>query len=286
MKNYPLSKSKSIIDYYYKLSNSPFAYSTYTGMCLFEYKQFTCICKIEDNLFCVCCIDSEYFIDVAYLINLNGKNIDKLIKFMKNNNVKFIDYLTDYEAKELENYFKIVENDEWMFEVIIPKERFLRFEELPRHKRLAEKFLNNNNCSFMLYDKLYITELQEFVDILQQDKNTTFSEYEKFGMELISSNFDKLNLIGFLVFVNNKLVGYSFGEVLNNKTFVIYFLRCNKYYIGLCQALQHFIANNKIISNIEKINYTNLTPSHSLAKYKKNLKPIQMLKSYKAYLEV
>ena len=283
---------KNQIDYFYKQSNSWFAYASFIWINLFESENENYFQQMWENAFVISYKkgearereDQHPIISVPYLINTNDQQLSELKKFVLENNIEHIEYLTENEAQKLEKYFEIYENEERTFEVIYSQERFKNFTGIKGKKSIVNSFLKKfPDYRFVEYEKKHEPEVLKLLNHREVTTKHPSYDFEEQGIRFVTENYEKFeNLIWFLLFVWNKIAGFSFGEIWNNDTFISYFMKGDNQYKWSYQAIQYLIANHKSLENIKYFNYTNLTSIPWIKEMKLQLKPEKILKSYVA----
>jgi len=122
-------------------------------------------------------------------------------------------------------------------------------------------------------------ELQEEWCNLRSCSDTPSLENEDKAIRDILLNIEKLNIVGFLVFHNDRLIGYSIGEPLNSNTFVIHVEKGNTDYFGLYQVLNQIFAE-KYAVGFEYINREQDLGIEGLRRSKESYHPSKYVKKY------
>jgi hypothetical protein len=91
------------------------------------------------------------------------------------------------------------------------------------------------------------------------------------------NNFSKLKFSGGLICVEDKCAAYTFGEMLNEKTFVIHIEKAHAEYEGSYQAINNFFLKNCCVDAIQ-INREQDLGIEGLRRAKESYKPVKMMK--------
>lgn len=280
---------KEKIDVYYKKSKSPFAYATFTGINLFACDDDNFLQEIGQNAFIVSQekgTNKSPIITVPYIINPNDQHMADLKKFVQENNIERIEYISEQEAEYFKKYFAVYENDEWMTEAIYPIERFKAFEHIEGKRHEAEIFFEEHpDFEFVKFEKKYESNILSLLEKRSLESTHPSYYFEDQGIKFIMQNYDILEaVLWFLLFVKNEIVWFTFGEIGNHETFLSYFIKWDREYKGSYQALEYLTANHELLKDIKYFNNTSLTKIEWIKDMKLQLKPEKLLKSYVAIL--
>ena len=103
------------------------------------------------------------------------------------------------------------------------------------------------------------------------------SEQEQEAIYEALDNFSALGFKGALICVDNKCVGYTFGEMLNLNTLVIHVEKAHMDYEGGYQAIGNLFLKN-VYSEVELVNREQDLGVEGLRRAKESYKPIYMVK--------
>lgn len=95
----------------------------------------------------------------------------------------------------------------------------------------------------------------------------------------ILHNFDKLDLIGAMIKIDEKVIAYSLGEVLNDEYAVIHIEKGLNNYIGSYQMINYLFAQNEF-SKCKYINREDDFGDEGLREAKESYHPVFLLKKY------
>ena len=102
---------------------------------------------------------------------------------------------------------------------------------------------------------------------------------ENIGIMHILHNFDKLDLIGAMIKIDEKVIAYSLGEVLNDEYAVIHIEKGLNNYIGSYQMINYLFAQNEF-SKCKYINREDDFGDEGLREAKESYHPVFLLKKY------
>ncbi|MFA5748260.1 MAG: phosphatidylglycerol lysyltransferase domain-containing protein [Candidatus Absconditabacterales bacterium] len=269
----------AMINKFYRKSNSTLGYSSVIG----TYS--TCLGHnidlyyeiIEGEIAFYIMIDNttkERSISPLYLGPNPSKGISVLKKYCLENNIHLGTYIDNNIVEYLKPHFNIQQSKESDYEVVYPIERFRNFDKIDTQKRRANIFFREyNNYQLIPYTKINQSDILELSDYWEKNSNHPTDNCDFIITKFFTNNFDSLSILGFLLLVDNKLVAYLFGELINNKTFIINIVKAKREYKGVYQALYNLVCNDKSLNNVSFVNGTNLTNCSGLKESKLRLKP-------------
>lgn len=103
--------------------------------------------------------------------------------------------------------------------------------------------------------------------------------YELKGSKELLNNNDFLNIKAMAVYLENKLIGFSIGEVINNDYGFVYIEKCNKSYDGIYEYInkafvQKYFLNTKFINRGEDLGDLGLRQA------KIGYRPVKLIRKY------
>lgn len=149
-----------------------------------------------------------------------------------------------------------------------------------QNRRWLQKFLNNYNYDFKLLTENIIEkckELQLEWCVLRACTEDESLEAEQEAIYEALNNFSTLGYSGGIVCVDDKCVGYTLGELLNENTLVIHIEKAHMEYEGSYQAINNLFlkeSGTKVIY----INREQDLGIEGLRRAKESYKPIRMVK--------
>ena len=152
--------------------------------------------------------------------------------------------------------------------------------KLHSKKNNLNKFLKNNE---FVYETINADNIKECLKMawLWKECRPYNNDYEE-EYEILKtafSNYDKYNFLGGLIRIDGEVVAFSFGEQLNNDTFVTHFEKAFDDIPGLYQAInQQFAANT--ISHFTYVNREDDMGLEGIRRAKLSYKPVILLDKY------
>ncbi len=107
---------------------------------------------------------------------------------------------------------------------------------------------------------------------------------EKIGVLKVLENYEKLDLHGGLIRVNNKVVAFSIGEYINEDTAVVHIEKADHNYLGAYQMMNKLFVE-KEFSKCEYINREEDLGIPQLEKAKKTYNPVEILEKNRVFLK-
>ncbi len=194
-----------------------------------------------------------------------GENPDDVIislfEEIKNLEIHRVPEVLINKLKDNNRYNKLkieIENDRDNWDYIYNKDNLINLSgnKYRSKRRHLETFLTNYDYEFHLISEEWLEickELQnKWCATNECQKNIDLKE-EKKAINRMINNYNQLEFRGGILLVENKPVGYTFGENLNKKTGVIHIEKAHTYYKGSYQAI-----NNMFLKNCcKEVNYIN-----------------------------
>lgn len=240
---------------------------------------------VEDTL--IVCEDIDA-IGKVFLVPI-GKNVDMAIleieKYALENNIKlvFID-VTENDMPILENRYvieKIIMPD-WV-DYVYNSNDLINFSGRKYHgqKNHINYFKKTfSNYVFKEFEKADTEELKKFIYEFkeQNEAGSKFFEEELDKSILVIDNNDKLNFFGLILKVDNKIIGFSMGEVVKDTLFV-HIEKANRKYRGAYPMLVNEFAK-RFAPNTLYINREDSACDKGLKESKMQYHPCYLLNKY------
>lgn len=157
---------------------------------------------------------------------------------------------------------------------------YLSGPKLHSKKNNLNKFLKNNE---FVYETIGVDNIEECLKMawLWKECRPYNNDYEE-EYEILKkafSEYDQYEFLGGLIRIDGEVVAFSFGEQLNNDTFVTHFEKAFDDIPGLYQAInQQFAANT--ISHFTYVNREDDMGIEGIRRAKLSYKPINILAKY------
>ena len=195
---------------------------------------------------------------------LSKEMLESLKPYIKNNYIigtkpSYTDYICDF--KELYNYSS---------------------SKYKRKRKLANSFYKKYEYKYvsLTAKNIEYATLGLFEILLNEKQKCDFDQDEWKAYLKLLNNFDKLNLKGGFVVVDNKIVAISVAEsVFEN--IIIHIRRCNKSFVGIYPAMLQLLLKNEFNDNDYKfVNMQDDMGIENLRKSKLSYKPVVLLEKY------
>ncbi|HPO50749.1 MAG TPA: phosphatidylglycerol lysyltransferase domain-containing protein, partial [Spirochaetota bacterium] len=149
-------------------------------------------------------------------------------------------------------------------------------------RNLYTNFINNYQFEFVKYEEIYKEQslklAKKWLDKKGDENGSLYNEYIAIS-ELIN-NYGKLDVKGNVLIVEEKVVGFIFGEKLNDNSFVIHFEKGDGDFKGVYQTINKLFAEREIDKNIEFINREQDLGISGIRRAKESYYPVKMIKKY------
>lgn len=160
---------------------------------------------------------------------------------------------------------------------------FLKGRKYSKKKNKINQFKKNYNWEYQTITPENIKLVEEYQNKWCLKKkcheNDTLNS-ESLGLETIFKNFDKLNLLGGVIFVDEEVIGYTIGEELNEESLVIHIEKADELYNGSYQAINAIFLENTGL-NYKKVNREDDSGVPGMRKAKESYYPILTLKKHR-----
>ena len=243
--------------------------------------------EIENN---VLTIRSFYKGKEYYFMPLPKEETTENIEEMKRKINKLIDkkvpihYFNEYWYEKLKDDFPCLKEKRDYEDYIYSFESLstLKGRHYSKKKNRVANFKRNYDFVYESITKENIHEVIKFQKKwfdLYSDSNEEILRNENTGILEILNNWDKLNIKGGLLKVNNEVIAYTLGEKITQNTVLIHIEKALIDYVGSYQAINMFYLE-KEWENIELINREDDFGDEGLREAKMSYKPLYLLKKY------
>ena len=126
-----------------------------------------------------------------------------------------------------------------------------------------------------------INEAQAFFDEISKnfDKDSLYAQEDQKKVREVIKNCRKYSMFGAMLKVDNKVIGISYGEILNDTMFV-HIERANTEYLGAYQMLVNMFAKTFVDESVKYINREDDSGDEGLRKSKLSYNPIKLIDKY------
>lgn len=215
------------------------------------------------------------------------KGIDRIVSYTKENGQRTL--LCTVPGPQLELLkekglnLKTTEQREH-FDYIYDAKEFTTFagRKYSAQRNHINRFIRENpNWSFSHYKEedypLIASFLKGYIRHNQKDYDSATAE-DYMGLEVITNN-DDYNMLSGVLKVDDKIVGFSFGEIFNNCLFV-HVEKADRTYNGSYQMLVREFAKAYVSDDVKFINREDDMDDEGLRKSKLSYNPIVLLDKY------
>jgi hypothetical protein len=155
-----------------------------------------------------------------------------------------------------------------------------------RKKNLYNQFVNKNEYIVRdINDPSVINDCIEYSKEWYRMKSddSYILEYEIEGISDVLNNIDSFKLFGIAVYIKDKIIGFAFGEKVNDKMAIVHCEKADSSYIGAYAFLNKTLAE-KYFYDVEFINRQDDLGLPGLRKAKKAYHPVRLEKKY--YIDI
>ncbi len=281
MKQVTLQDAKIINDFY-KKSDSELGYNSFIGTystCLghgeklfYEIIEDVCFYILGEET------DPEKNIVPLYLGVRPNKGATIIKEYSLKHKIQYGSYIDKQYVPHIEAVgIKMSPAHEAAHEALYPVERFKTFQNISNAKRQAHLFLKGNTFKFVPYKEEYANQVIKIAQEWERETSHPTDGCDVVITKFFTEIYDSLPALGFVLLVDNKVIAYLFGEVINHQTFIINAVKAKKEYKGVYQALYHLVSKVPALQDVQYINGTNLTEVPGLRESKLRLKPSRLI---------
>ncbi|MGL4998890.1 DUF2156 domain-containing protein [Cetobacterium sp.] len=224
-------------------------------------------------------LGEEYFF-APISKTFNKKNIIENIELLKKNGKKFV-FIPETYNEFLKDIFDLKEERD-SFDYIYLREDLstLKGRKFSSKKNKINKFVKTYNFNYEKITKSNIEEVREFQKSWTRNrKDDIIILSETMGIEEILNNYEKLELRGGVLKVDDKVIAYSIGEKTTENTGVIHIEKADFEYLGSYQMINMLVAKEEFL-DVEFLNREDDFGSSGLREAKLSYQPIKFLKKY------
>jgi hypothetical protein len=144
----------------------------------------------------------------------------------------------------------------------------------------------HKNWTFEIIEDKHLPEVRDFFDGILKIENghTTLDEGNRKTFEIID-NYEKYGFFGGVLKVDGKVIGASFGEILND-TLYVHVEKADREHPGAYQMLVNRFADTFTDINIKYINREEDDGDEGLRRSKLSYHPVELLKKYIVYIDI
>ncbi len=223
-----------------------------------------------------------------FLPPIGYNNCEEILKFIMDygrlNGINLIELLPEFQKKYIKHQPCRIITDRNSFDYIYKSQSLatLKGWRLDGKRGFIKKFEQNYKYEYVRYDKSYENDCLSLYKTWMGEKHKIDKGIndEHIVFEEFIENFDKLDAVGGLIYIGGKLVAFSFGERLNDTTFVIHFEKADTDYPGSYQVINQEFVRNEVADFYPFVNREQDMGIEGLRKAKLSYAPFRLLKKY------
>lgn len=185
-------------------------------------------------------------------------------------------YNNDLEILEDRNNFDYIYNTKDLVN--------LSGKKLHNKKNHYNQFIKGYNYTLKALNEQTITDCllleKKWLENVNEKDNFLNHEYE--GIKDLLINFDKLQLKGMAVCVENKVIAFTIGEKINAKTAIIHIEKADPSYNGIYAFINKTFVE-KYFNEVPSINREQDLGKEGLIKAKQSYKPFEFVEKYMVF---
>lgn len=212
------------------------------------------------------------------------QTFDFLINYGITHNIRLIELIPEHLKKYIKNnQYKIIP-DRNSFDYLYRTQSLatLKGWRLDGKRGFVKKFIKNYAFEYQKYKlqhkKGCVKLMQDWFDTKIEKDPTVNDEWAAFHKFI--NNFNKLNAVGGVIIVDDKIIAFSFGEKLNDTTFVIHFEKADPAYIGSYQIINQLFVQNEVSGKYIFVNREQDMGIEGIRKAKLSYAPIRLVNKF------
>ncbi|MDX8335556.1 DUF2156 domain-containing protein [Candidatus Cetobacterium colombiensis] len=219
-----------------------------------------------------------YFLPVSK--ENNKEKIVEAVRKIKENNGKIV-FIPEEYVELLKEYFLIQEERDSFDYIYLQKDLAeLKGRKFSSKKNKINKFKKEYNFTYEKISKENIEDIRIFQrEWTENRKDDNIILSETLGIEQLLNNYEKLELRGGVIKVDEKIVSYAIGEKLSDSMGVIHIEKGLFDYQGSYQMINMYVAKEEF-SDVEFMNREDDFGSLGLREAKLSYQPIKFIKKY------
>lgn len=222
--------------------------------------------------------DEYYFLPVSK--NGSKDEVISAVKRIKEYGGKIVFIPESYEDFLKEKFILVEERDSFDYIYLQEDLAELKGRKFSSKKNKINKFKKMYNFTYEKISKENIEDIRAFQRRWTENrKEDTIIISETLGIEELLNNYERLELRGGVIKVDEKIVAYAIGEKLTENMGVIHIEKGILDYQGSYQMINMYVAKEEF-SDVEFINREDDFGSVGLREAKLSYQPIKFLKKY------
>ncbi len=278
-------EDKPLFDKYFQEMQPEIAEYSFTNLFVWrDVGQFE-FCQYEEGII----IKAHYRNERYFLPPIGYKNnkaiFQKLIYLAKEHNFPFkIRRVPEnYIPTANELNLKVMEDrDNFDYIYLTEDLAYLKGRKYDGKRGFIKKFQKNYKYKYVKFKKEHIDcclkLAEEWVKRKSSSDQSLIDEYN--AIKETISYAEPLQMTGGFICVHDETVAFTFGEQLNNNTFVIHFEKANSQFNGSYQTINQLFVQNEILGKYKFINREQDVGVESIRKAKLSYQPVSMIKKY------
>lgn len=192
--------------------------------------------------------------------------------------------VTEYQKKYAQATGLPVNADRGNWDYVYRTDTFadLKGARLDGKRGFVKKFREKHKSEWFRYDNTYKADCIHLLERWMEGKRegNTGVEEEYQALRLFLDEFEHLGCVGGLLYADGKLAGFTFGEMLNSRTFVVHFEKADTAFNGVYQTLGSQFAAREAKGRFDFINREQDLDIEGIRKAKMSWAPLKLIKKY------
>ncbi len=283
-------EDKAIFDDFFDKASLGLSELTFTNLFVWSDYRKIKYCKCEKGLVIFSKLNDEsYFFPPIGYDNLN-EIFEKMLEYEIDKDFKVkINRVPESYAELIDKDIFTISEDRDNFDYVYSREELVKLKggKFSSKRNFLNDFYENYEFKYLKYSSEHYdgcaSLAKEWLN-KHGESPSTLAEFNAIIKLLDNySNFPELR--GAVIVVDDRVVAFSFGEKLNNDTFVIHFEKGNTDYIGVYQTINKLFIENEVDKKFLYINREQDLGVEGIRKAKESYNPVYLVKKYSIELK-
>lgn len=273
---------KSLFDKYFSRFEPEISEFTFSNLYIWRHSRKCRFAEVDNRLLILCTQDGkEYLMAPVGIPPSDIAPILQSISGLFGNRIPFRRVGEDLVAGLTTGPFEITE-DRDHFDYLYSSEELasLKGRKYDGKRGFLSKFMDHQPHETSPYSSHFKDRCLKLAEKWAAEKNVEGVDEEFTAIREYLDNFDIFGCCGMVLHDRDRIIGFTFGERLNSRTFVIHFEKCDTQFPGAYQAINNLFVRNEILGNFEFINREQDLGIEGIRKAKLSYHPVKLIKKY------
>lgn len=257
---------------------------TFTNLFTWGQARHNEFCRRDDGVVFRLTWEGETYLLAPIGFNDCEKAFGDIMDLCVKNGYKTIRLASEYQKRFARKKGFHIEHDRPNYDYVYRTESLatLKGWRLDGKRGFVRKFLGQYTHTFETYTENDKSEcldfLERWVDNKREGNPSVMEEYQ--ALRIFIDHYGSLGCTGGVLRIDGQVQGFTFGERLNDRTFVVHFEKAETAFTGIYQALNQMFVNKEALGRYQLINREQDLGLEGLRKAKMSYAPLKLIKKY------